>query len=166
MPVLIGVAVIVLFSLLQIGIVSQLPLIQGRADLILLVLSAWALNERVEHAWEWTVIAGVIISLISATPFFLPLFVYLAVTALARLVRRRVWQTPLLMLLFIVLIGTLLQHGLNIISLSILGSRLPLKDSLALVTLPSLLLNLLLALPVYTMITDIAGWVYPVELET
>jgi len=70
------------------------------------------------------------------------------------------------MLLFIVLIGTLLQHGLNIISLSILGSRLPLKDSLALVTLPSLLLNLLLALPVYTMITDIAGWVYPVELET
>ena len=165
MPVLIGLGVIILFSLLQIGVISQLPLIQGRADLMLLILSAWALNERVEHAWEWTIIAGVLMSLISATPFFLPLFVYLVVTALARALRRRIWQTPLLMLLFIVLIGTLLKHGLSFVSLSIMGSRLPLQDSLTMVTLPSLLLNLLLALPVYTMITDIAGWVYPAELD-
>ena len=165
MPVLIGLGIIILFSLLQIGVISQLPLIQGRADLMLLILSAWALNERVEHAWEWTIIAGVLMSLISATPFFLPLFVYLVVTALARALRRRIWQTPLLMLLFIVLIGTLLQHGLSFVSLSIMGSRLPLQDSLTMVTLPSLLLNLLLALPVYTMITDIAGWVYPAELD-
>jgi len=47
MPVLIGLGVIILFSLLQIGVISQLPLIQGRADLMLLILSAWALNERV-----------------------------------------------------------------------------------------------------------------------
>jgi hypothetical protein len=38
-------------------------------------------------------------------------------------------------------------------------------DVLNQITLPSLLLNLLLALPVYVLLGDLAKWVHPEELE-
>jgi hypothetical protein len=40
------------------------------------------------------------------------------------------------------------------------------QEALSLVTLPSMVLNLMLALPVYILITDLANWLHPVEIET
>jgi hypothetical protein len=36
---------------------------------------------------------------------------------------------------------------------------------LGLITLPSLLLNLLLSIPMYALMRDLAGWVFPVQEE-
>jgi len=48
----------------------------------------------------------------------------------------------------------------------ITGVMLPIGDSLSLVILPSVFLNLLFSIPVYTLVTDLANWVYPTEKET
>jgi hypothetical protein len=45
------------------------------------------------------------------------------------------------------------------------GVPLPINDSINLVILPSTLLNLLLALPIYAIVSDLAQWVYPEEVE-
>jgi hypothetical protein len=45
--------------------------------------------------------------------------------------------------------------------LSISGLELPISDVLGLVMLPSVLLNMLLAIPVYAVMRDLARWVYP-----
>ena len=47
--------------------------------------------------------------------------------------------------------------------LNLLGTPLPIGDSLGLIVLPSMLLNLLFAVPVYVMIRDLAQWVSPAE---
>ena len=47
--------------------------------------------------------------------------------------------------------------------LTLLGTPLPVGDSLGLVVLPSVLLNLLFSVPVYVMMRDLAQWVIPAQ---
>ncbi len=162
---LIAIPVLVILSILQIAVVDRLPLLHGTADLILLTISAWALNERVTSAWLWTILGGVLIGFISATPYYAPAIGYMVITVIARLLRRRVWQTPILAMFLVTFIGTFVMHGLYAIGIIIHGVVPDLQTSLNLITLPSLLLNMLLAIPVYAVISDLAEWVYPVELE-
>ena len=52
---------------------------------------------------------------------------------------------------------------LALIGLNLLGTPLPFGDSLGLIVLPSILLNLLFSIPVYAVIRDLAQWVSPVQ---
>ena len=90
---------------------------------------------------------------------------YLLTTGIAQLLRRRVWQVPLLAMFVTTFFGTLLTQGFSIGAVLISGTSLPLLETLNLITLPSLLLNLLLALPIYLLIGDLADWLYPQVLE-
>ncbi len=165
MAILAGIPILGIILMLQLGIISQLPLLQGTADLILLVLVAWALQDQVTSAWERGILGGVMVSLVTATPFYVVIFSYLLVILIARMARRRIWQMPLLVMLILTFLGTLVFHLVSIVVFQIMGSNLPLRESLTLVTLPSALLNLLLAFPVYTIVADLAKWLYPTELE-
>ncbi len=151
--------------ILQTAVVSRLPLLQGTADLILLTLLAWALHEQVTSSWAWGLIGGGTVAFASALPFFIPFVGYLFAIGFARLLTRRVWQTPILAMLLATLVSTLFMQFLSIAILQLTGDPLSWKQSLNLVTLPSLLLNLLLALPVYALVHDLATWVHPVEFE-
>lgn len=156
--------VLVIAAMLQLAIFSRLPLLHGTADLMLVILVSWALQERVRTAWVWTIIGGGLITLVSGLPFYAPIFGYLIATGLARLLHHQVWQTPILAMFVTVFAATLIYHALSLFMLQIAGRGLPLLDSLTLITLPSVLLNLMLALPVYTLITDLAHWIYPAEI--
>jgi len=156
--------VLIVTLMLQLAIFSRLPLLHGTADLMLVVLVSWALQERVRSAWVWTLIGGLLVTLVSGLPFYTPVFGYLIATGLARMLRRQVWQTPILAMFVTVFTTTLIYHALSLGMLQIAGRGLPLIDSLTLITLPSVLLNLMLALPVYTLITDLAHWINPAEI--
>jgi cell shape-determining protein MreD len=151
--------------MLQTTVISTLPLLNGYADLILLGLAAWGLQERARSAWLWAVVAGALVHFVSAAPAFVPLAGYLAVTAIARLLRRRVWQTPIFSMFLVTFAGSLIAQGLVMGALIFDGIPLPVFDSINLVILPGTLLNLLLALPMYAVISDLAQWVYPEEVE-
>lgn len=161
MSVLVAIPTLLILLMLQMVVVSRLPLVQGTADLVLLALVSWGLQERARSAWAWALMAGLAVSFISALPVYMPVVIYLLATAVARLLQRRVWQSPILALLVAVFVGTLIQHIISIVSLNIFGSAISLQEGLGLVTVPSLLLNLALALPVYTVIVDLSRYVYP-----
>jgi len=162
---ILALPILVVLVILQTVVVSRLPLLLGSADLVLLALTAWVLQERVKNSWIWTIIGGLLVSLISAVPFFAPLIGYLVVTGLARILQRRVWQTPVLAMFVATFLGTLITQGLSIVFLKVNGVPIDLQDALRLVTLPSLLLNLILAFPVRAIMVDLAEWVYPVEIQ-
>jgi rod shape-determining protein MreD len=147
----------------QIGIVSQLHLLRGTGDLVMIALVAWSLHERGNSAWAWAAVAGLLISFVSATPMFAPLAGYLILTAIVQILRRHVWQTPLLAMFLATMLGTIIIQFIYLIVLKINGTPLPWEESLSLVMLPSVLLNLLLVLPVYVVMTDLAHLVYPLE---
>lgn len=155
---LLGLAVI-----LQSSVVSQMRLISGYADLPLLVLAAWALQERVKSAWHWGIVACVMIGFVSSMPWLVVGIGYLGVVFLAQTLQRRVWQAPLLAMFSVIFIGTLFIHLLSFGVLSLLGTPYPFNDVIGLVTLPSLLLNTLFSIPVYALMRDLARWVYPLE---
>jgi len=81
-------------------------------------------------------------------------------------IQKKVWRSPILAMFIVTLLGTLFQQGLYILVLQISGADIPLGISLDHVTLPSLLLNLIFALPVYAVVSELVGRIYPLEVET
>jgi hypothetical protein len=61
----------------------------------------------------------------------------------------------------ITFIGTILVGFLSIGVLRFSDVDLPISDVMGLVMLPSVLMNMLLAIPVYAVMRDLARWVYP-----
>ena len=155
---LLGLAVI-----LQSSAVSQVKLLSGYADLPLVLVAAWALQERVESAWHWGALTCLFVGYISSLPFPVVLIGYFGVLLLARLLQRRVWQAPLLAMFSVVFLGTLFFHLLSFLVLRFLGTPFAFGDVIGLITLPSLLLNMLLAIPMYAFMRDVSYWVYPIE---
>jgi rod shape-determining protein MreD len=160
---LIAIPVLALAFMLQTAVFSRITLFSGAADLILLILITWALQEQVQSAWHWAALAGLMASFVSGLPPLTLLGAYLLAVILARYVLRQIWQTPLLALFTVTFFATMLLHLITYLTLSLRGTGLPFADTLALITLPSVLLNFLLALPIHSFIRDLALWVYPVE---
>jgi len=160
-----AIPVLLIVLMLQTAVISRLPLLQGSADLFLLVLAAWALQSRVKNAWFWTILGGLMVSFLSAAPMGIPLISYAIVTFTARFLRRMVWQAPIVAMLVVVFTGTLLHHMLMIVALQFTGVGLPFSQTLSQVTLPSAFLNLLLALPVYWLISEMSLWAHPMEVD-
>ena len=157
---------LVVFYILQITIFSQTTLVNGTADLILLFLAAWSLHDRVKNYWLWAGIGGFLISLISAMPFYAPLLGYLGVVGIATLLKRRVWQTPILAMFIVTVFGTFFQLAVYVVALQVSGAPISWGQSLDMVILPSVLMNMIFALPMYALVNDIVGRIYPLEVET
>lgn len=153
------------FVLFHSAVLSRTPLLQGAPDLVLLSVSAWALQRRVKTHWLWALIGGLLAGWATALPVWLYPLGYGLAVGLALLLRRRVWRAPLLAMFVTVFAGTLAMHSLTLGVLWINGVPIPPLEALNLVTLPSLVLNLLLSLPLFIFIRDLAKWIYPEELE-
>ena len=165
MVTLLAIPLFGLLAIFQSAVASRLPLLQGTADLLLIVVIAWALQERVRTAWQWALVAGLIIGYISAINILIPVISYLFVAGLAVLLRQRIWQVPILAMLAVTFVGSLLVNVLTALFLSITGTPLPLLDTLNLIILPSVILNLLLAIPIYALVKDLSEWLYPEEID-
>jgi hypothetical protein len=162
---IIAIPLFALAVILQSTIVSQFSLLAGYADLILVMLAAWALQKGVTTAFQWAFLASIMVGAISHMPWMVTLIGYIGVVLLAILLQQRVWQAPLLAMFTVTFLGTLFMHLLSYLYLRFSGDPLPLGDSLGLITLPSLLLNLLISIPIYGLMRDLASWVFPIREE-
>lgn len=160
---LVAFPVLGLAFILQMAILSRMTLLSGTADLVLLVIVSWSLQEQVESHWHWAGLAGLLAGFTSGLPPYVSLLGYLLAVGMARLLLRQIWQAPILALFSVTFFATLLMHLVTFVGLFLGGTLLPVGDVLALITLPGVFLNLLFILPVHAVIRDLALWVYPVE---
>jgi rod shape-determining protein MreD len=160
---LIAFPLLALVIIVQSAVISQMTLLAGYADLMLVILAAWALKAEASSAWLWAILGGVMVSFVSGMPWPLTMIGYLFVVLLAQLLRQRVWQAPLLAMFSVTFIGTLAMDVFTLLVLNLLGTPLPIGDSLGLIVLPSILLNLLFAVPVYAVMRDLAQWISPAK---
>jgi len=165
MPTLLELPILGVLLMLQMAIFSDLRLLQGAVDLVLVAVIAWALQKRVESAWRWGIIGGLLVTIASALPLGVALLGYTLAVGIAILLRQRVWQIPILAMLVSTILGTLVIQVISMIALRLAGSPLPMIKSLELITLPSILLNLLVAIPIFAIFGDLANWLYPEEIE-
>jgi len=157
---LIAVPVIFLAVILQSSVISRITLLSGYADLPLIMIAAWSLQENVDTAWHWAVATGTLIGFVSGINWIVPVAGYLAVVAVAKILRLRVWQAPLLAMFSLSFLGTIMVDVLYFVVLRLSGVLIPFQDAFGLQTLPRILLNLVLALPVYAVMRDLAHWTY------
>jgi rod shape-determining protein MreD len=164
-PTLAAFPILVALLIFQSAVINRFPLLNGSPDLVLLAISAWALQKRVKNAFHWTIIGALLVGLMSALPFGSVFIGYFITVAIALLFRKRVWQMPILAMFFTIFVGTFLCLLIDFISLRIVGVALPINITFNQTILPSLLLNLVLAAPFYVIFSDLAGLLYPMELE-
>jgi cell shape-determining protein MreD len=165
MAVLIAIPILGGLAIIQSAIVSMMPLLLGSADLVMIAILAWALQDHTETIWQWSLIGGIIMSFVSGITFGVYIGAYLIATMTARLIRRRVWKVPFLGMLAATFLGTLFVHLASWLSRWLTGVYIPLDQVFNLITLPSILINLIIAVPAFFLMRDLAGWLYPEEIE-
>ena len=151
------------FYILQTTIFSRTTLVAGTADIILVFLAAWSLHEKIKNSWLWAGIAGFLISMVSAMPYFAPLVGYLGVIGISKLLQRRVWRIPIIAMFIVTLLGSVFQNFLYMITLIIQGTPISWGESLDAVIVPSILLNLIFALPMFAVVTGLVDRIFPLE---
>jgi hypothetical protein len=159
--ILTAIPVLILAVIIQTSIASRIMLLSGNADLVLLIVAAWGLQERVRGAWIWGVAASLLVGIVSGVPWYIYFIGYLSVVGLARLLVHRIWQAPLLAMFTVTFIGTLELFMLVFFERTIFGVQLVLGEVFYQIVLPTVLLNLLLAIPVHALIHDLADRLYP-----
>ncbi len=163
MSVILSIPTLGLIAALQSAVVSRLPLNHGTADLMLVLLVAIALQKRVNTAWGWSIVGGLLTDFISGLPFGIFTLSYLGTTALALALRKRIWRFSFLMQLLVVLSGTIISHSLSYLVIFLQGTSLDLRTVLQTVTMPSLVLNFMLSLPIFILTRDILEQFAPLE---
>jgi rod shape-determining protein MreD len=163
MSVILSIPILAFISILQSAVVSRLPLNQGVADLMLVLLVAIALQKRVTTAWQWSIIGGLFIDFSSGLPFGIFTVSYLLATALALVLQERIWRFSFLMQLLVVLTGTLISHTLSFLVLFLQGATLEFSTVLRVITMPSIILNFMLSLPIFILTRDVLDQVNPQE---
>jgi hypothetical protein len=111
------------------------------------------------------VATGVLVGFVSGISWVVPVISYIVVVALANILQRRVWQAPLLAMFSVTFLGTIFSSFLSLVVLRFLGVPLVIGDTLGLLVLPGVLLNMLFAIPVFAVMRDLARWAYPMEVE-
>jgi len=162
---LVAFPILALAVILQSAIVSRISLLSGYADLTLVIVIAWALQEGVTTAWHWAILAGAMTAVVSGLPWGVPLAGFLMAVLSARALQKRIWQAPLIAMFTVTFLASLFSHLLSFTVISLGGASLSPGDTFSLVTLPSVLLNLLLAMPVFWLMRDLSQWVNPIEEE-
>jgi hypothetical protein len=163
---LIAIPVIIFVVILQSAVISRLTLLSGFGDLPLVMLAAWALQDEVDTAWHWAIATGLLVGFVSGINWLVYVVGYIVVVALAKTLKIRVWQAPLLAMFSVTFLGTIFSNLLSLAVLRVSGVSILLQDAFGLLILPGVLLNLLFAIPVYAVMRDLAHWVYPsLEVE-
>jgi hypothetical protein len=165
MALLVSIPILGGLAIIQSAILSSMPLLLGTMDIILVVLLAWALQDRVQTAWQWSLVGGGIMTLLSGLPIGVYFAGYLGATFLAGYIRRRIWKWPFLGMLTATFIGTLLVLVASWFARWLTGVYIPIGNAVILIVLPSLLLNLLITVPVFFVMKDLALRLYPREIE-
>jgi len=142
-----------------------MPLVHGTTDTILVALVAWAVQVRVKNVWQWPIVGGILVNIFSALPMGIALLGYLLTTGMVIGLRRWLWRVPLLAMITATILGTLLTQSVDVIALRLGGTPIPILIAFNEIILPSALLNLSLAVPLYVLISDLAKWAYPEKIE-
>ena len=165
MALLISIPILAGLGMIQSVVISKVPLLLGTTDLVLVALVAWALQEKVKQPWQWSMIGGVIMTILSGLPIGVYLVAYLGAVFIAAFIRRRIWKVPFLGMLTAIFIGTMFSQVISWLSRWFTGVFIPIDQALVFVMLPSILLNLLVAVLAYFMLKDLASRLYPEEIE-
>jgi cell shape-determining protein MreD len=157
---IISFPVLIASMILETTVFSRIHILHGNADLIMLVIIAWSLHPSTRYSWFWFILGSFIMTYLSALPMYGYFIIYGIIWLLITFLKRRVWQMPVILMLFLTIFGTFLENFFSIASLFLQNVNLNYSEIITQIMIPSLILNLLLAIPVFGIINDFAETIY------
>ncbi len=158
--IIVGIPILAAAAFIQVGFFGQIRLMGGTPDLILLCIIAWSINDRTEYSWILTIGGGLIMSYISAMPMNGYLWMYLFIWILIRFIKMRVWQMPLVLMLFVTITATLVVSVGTLGLLFLQNANVNYLEAFRQIIVPSLVMNLLLSVPIYAFLNDVINTIY------
>ena len=162
---LIGIPLLMVLAVLQSSVFSQLTLLDGRPDLVLLAVLSWSLTGRHVEAMLLGMIGGLFLDLLSGLPFGSHAIILVLVIYLVASFEGRFWEAHLLMPLSVSLIASLVFYGLEIGTILLTGGSFDPAYAMTRIVLPSTFLNLILVLPASQLAEGLRNRLYPPEVE-
>jgi rod shape-determining protein MreD len=150
--VLLGLPLLAVAAVLQATVLSRIHLLGGTVDLVLLLSLSWTLVGEWQGGPAWGLMGGLCLDLLSGGPLGANALGLVLVAYFASLSEGRFWRSHVLLPLATVLAGTIIYHLLYLALLAVSGHTVDWPAALAGVTLPAVLLNTVLMLPVYHLV--------------
>ncbi len=163
MRIFIGIVLLLCATLLQVTLATRVALLHGSADLVLLTMLAWMLLPGNRPDWRWGIPAGLMVGYASALPDWVLLVAYVAAAGMCQILNERIWQLNLLTLLTGTLLGTLCIHAVTLAYLLLSSQTIDPLQAINLITVPTMLLNLIFILPIHAIMGEFARMVTPIE---
>ncbi|MCD4684313.1 MAG: rod shape-determining protein MreD [Anaerolineae bacterium] len=157
----IGIPILALAAILNATVMAEIRVGNGAPDLVFLLVISWALLVSVQDAMVWAVIGGVFQDMFSVAPLGtsalgLVIVAFLADAAFGQISRRNLLIPPL-----VAAVGTVIYHAGVLVALQMVSIGVPLSAGLLYVTLPTVVFNTVLMLPVFRLVGQVHYWLTP-----
>lgn len=150
-----SIPILAIAAALQASFVPQIRLLGGGPELVFLLVLAWAINAELESSVSWAFTGGIMLDLLSKTPIGISTFGMLLIVFTISGIGQQVYRIGFVLLVSIVLLGTLTQHIITMILLTLTGTPVNWFTNIAFVTSPTIFYNLIFIWPIYWFIRRI-----------
>ncbi len=162
---MIGIPALAILATLQASVLTRFRLLDGAPDLVLLAVLGWALTGQRRQSMTLGLAGGLLLDLLSGYPLVGVTSLGLIVVAfLVSLSEGRFWEANFLLQLAVVLLGSGIYHLAGLGILVLLGRTPDLQYAVSRVVMPSVFLNVVLALPVIQALGNLEETLYPPEV--
>jgi rod shape-determining protein MreD len=161
MALLVLIPVSVLLVILQTAVLPSFALVDARVDLVLLLVVAWALTGRVVQAMILSLVAGLLLDLLSGVPLGISAIALMAAANVATLAQGRLWRAHQFAALGAMLLATVTFYAILGVVILLIHPGTDPAVSLARIILPATLLNLALAIPAVQLAAALERRLYP-----
>jgi rod shape-determining protein MreD len=143
----VGLPLLILAAALQVTFMPQLRIFNGEADLVMLLVLAYARRATLERAVTWAFIGGIASDLLSSTPTGTHVLSLVILVFVVDRLRAQLSSLGIISTVLLVVIGTFLQFGFSYLANALTGYGLPPLAVLPYNVLPTLAYNLVLIWP-------------------
>lgn len=163
----VGIPILLLAAVLNATVMAEFRIGGGAPDLVFLIVVSWALLAGVQDALLWAIIGGVMQDWFSVAPLGASALGLVIVTFTADSLFGQIQRGNVIIPPLVAAAGTVVYHLGIIAALRTVDITVPLGEGLLYVTLPTMIFNGLVMLPVFRTVGLIHTWLTPrrVHLE-
>ena len=163
----VGIPVLILAAILDVTLMAKFRIGGGAPDLVFMLVVSWALLSTMQEAMVWAVVGGVVKDTLSVAPLGTSALGMVIVVFIVDSLLGTVRRTNLVVPVPVIAVGTVIYHLTILAVLQIVGYGLPVGEGLLYVTLPTMVYNMILVLPVFRTMGSVQQWLAPrrVRLE-
>ncbi|PKO07462.1 MAG: hypothetical protein CVU41_01850 [Chloroflexi bacterium HGW-Chloroflexi-3] len=158
---------VLIIAMLQLGIFSNIQILAGKIDILMLGVVAWIIQKKTEliDIFIYSIFTVFFIYLISAEPIIIIFGLYSLIVFMVYWSKNNIQQLPIISMLIFSAVFTFFHLVIFGFYLQLSGIAMVAEEVFQSVILPSMIINLIAAIPMYLLVNELHRWVYPFAEE-